>query len=493
MKSIFLLFYMTSFLFSYEDVSFSARTLGLGGAQTSLSDDVFSSFINPSLPARWTRSEIALSGALTSGNVFWNSTYAQPVKGLGTVGGNFFYRNFEDSTVRRIVDSDARFFLAVPIGRFLNIGAGIGAHGNVKDTSEEVSGASGRFASNAFFTLGVSLVNLKGVNLGLSFIETPVDFSGYPVSNFGASWKHHMKPTSFVSSLILAGNVEARENVKIHAGVEPWFLKDCLGIRAGFRYGSDTVSGFSPTLGLTLRTRRLEKTDFELHYGLVLNYGMDANSGALHQLSLAVLFGDARKAEKDSILAEQTERARRLREEALARERDKLRSELELIKNERSTLEKEKKDIERLRKEKLDAISRLKGIEISETDSLIRLTLFEPALAFDSMTADIPFPQGYKTLSTVAAFLANYPGKRILVEVHTDNTPIPDEMKDTFRDPKALTAVRAENIRRYLIEVENIAPSSITARGMGDTKPIGDNAVPEERARNRRTEISIFK
>jgi flagellar motor protein MotB len=493
MKSVFLLFCMTSILISYEDVSFSARTLGLGGEQAALTDDAFSTFVNPSLPARWTRPAVSLSGALASGTVFWSSTYVHSVKGLGAVGGNFFYRNFEDSSTGRVGDSDARFFLAVPIGRFLNLGAGIGAHSTVMDTSGEVSSTSERFASNAFFSLGGSLVNLKGVNIGLSFIETPIDFSGYPISNFGVSWAHHMKPTSFVSSMILAGNIEARENVKVHAGVESWFFKDCLGIRAGMRYGTDTVSGFSPTLGLTLRTHRLEKTDFELHYGLVLNYGTDANDGVLHQLSLAVLFGDARKAEKDSILAEQTERARRLREEALSRERDKLRSELEQIKNERSTLEKERKDIERLRKEKLDAISRLKGIQISETDSIIKITLFEQALAFDSMAADIPFPQGYKTLSTVAAFLANYPGKRILVEVHTDDTPIPDEMKDKFRDSKALTSARADNIRRYLVEVESIASSSVIAKGMGDTKPIADNSVPEERARNRRTEISVFK
>ena len=42
-------------LFAYEDVSFSARTLGLGGDQAAVADDAFSSITNPALPARWMR------------------------------------------------------------------------------------------------------------------------------------------------------------------------------------------------------------------------------------------------------------------------------------------------------------------------------------------------------------------------------------------------------------------------------------------------------
>lgn len=269
-------------------------------------------------------------------------------------------------------------------------------------------------------------------------------------------------------------------------------MKNHLGIRAGvqkiFCLNDGNQSAPDLTFGISLRTCRIEKTDFELNYGGVFKNNIFGR-GLIHQLDLVVRPGNARKAERDSMLAAQAERARRLREEALERERDRLRAELQNVQNEREALERQRQDIARMRKEALEKLSRIAGVGVQDTDSLITVTLSERALDFDSTSVDIPFPRGYKVLSGVAAFLVNYPNNRIVVQVHTDNSPLPE----AYRDSRALTSARAEVIKRYFVEVEGVSEGRITVRGLGDTKPLADNDTEEGRAQNRRVEIVVIK
>lgn len=302
-----------------------------------------------------------------------------------------------------------------------------------------------------------------------------------------------MKHPSVVSSTLLASDFGlSAGTVKLHAGGELYLFKDIFGMRAGIRYGSDSASGFAPTFGATLRTHRIERIDFELNYGAVLEYFVGSFSLS-HQLELVVRIGDARKAEKDSILAEQAERARRLREQALARERYKLRAELEAIKEERSALEQERKDIERLRHEALTALGRLKGIEFAENDTFTRITIQEAALRFGADSRDIPFPRGYRTLDQVAAFLLHYPNNKVVVAVYAgiqsgESLDEESEVEPRYKDAKALAEARAEMIRRYLVEVKGLASSQVIARG---------EEIPQEpeaeSAAQQRVEITIFK
>lgn len=76
-------------------------------------------------------------------------------------------------------------------------------------------------------------------------------------------------------------------------------------------------------------------------------------------------------------------------------------------------------------------------------------------------------------------------GRSILVEGHTDSTGSPSFNKDLSRR-------RAAAVRDYLVSLG--APiDSIRSMGLGAERPVGDNATPDGRAKNRRVEIVIEK
>ncbi len=484
-------------LFAYEDVSFSARTLGLGGDQAAVADDAFSPIANPALPARWQRPVTSICAVLYSGNFYWTAAYSQPVRGLGNIGGSLLYLRSPGFADRGSGDADVRFFWAIPCRPYFNLGAAIGNHSTWRSPEFYFYPFEGRFTTGAFFSVGGVAFTPKGFNLGFSLAEMPFDLSSPAIFRTGIGWGPVLEKPGVLSSLLLAANTDFRFGsnaaFKLHLGAETYLFRGHLGLRAGMRYGTDELSGFSPTLGVTLRTHRLQKTDFELCYGTALNYGTADTSMILHQLSLSVLFGDARKAEKDSILAEQAERARRLREEALARERDRLRAELENINKERAAIERERSDIERLRREALEEVGRIHGLGIVDTDSLINITLTDQALRFDEGSAQIPFPDGYRVLARIAEFLANYPGKVLRIEAHTDNVPLAEGFRERYKDNQTLSEARAEVVRSYFVNVEGIRASLITAKGLGSKEPVADNETEEGRAQNRRIMILIRK
>jgi outer membrane protein OmpA-like peptidoglycan-associated protein len=495
-KRVGMLFLLAASLAAFEDVSFSARTLGLGGDQAAVSDDEFAFITNPALPARWKRPITALTFTPYQTGRYWVFNHTQPVRGLGVLGGNLLYIRRPGFVDRGSGDADVRFFYAVPLGPYFNLGVSIGNHSMWRSPEVELDAFEDRFGPGAYLSLGGLAFSAKGFSLGFSLDEMNFTFSSPAIFHTGLGWEPQLKKTTALTSLLLAADGGFRfgesEAIKIHLGAESYFFRGVLGLRIGIRYGTDELSGFSPTFGITLRTHRVEKTDLELHYGTALNYGAADSTLILHQLTLSILIGDARKAEKDSILAEQAERAQRLREQALARERDKLRAELEAIKEERSALEQERKDIERLRHEALVALGRLKGIEFTENDTFTRVTIQELALRFGADSADIPFPEGYRTLDQVAVFLSHYPNNRIFVEVYAAiQSPESDEASEgepRYKDAKALAEARAEMIRRYLVEVKGLASSQLTARGEEISQE------PEaESPDQQRVEITIFK
>ncbi|MBN2379665.1 OmpA family protein [candidate division WOR-3 bacterium] len=481
---------LLSGLRAFEDVSFSARTLGLGGDQTAVVDDAFSSLVNPALSAHWKRPVVALS--LPYGYIFNSSfIYVQPVTGLGTVGGSLFYRNMTGVNFGdRLTEADGRFFMAIPIGRFFSFGASLGSVSQIY--SSESGGyplARQRFEPGPILSFGGAISIPLGLSAGFSISEMWLERN--PLLQGGVSWKSVVK-NGLISSYLIAGNVAYRDAIiKFHSGCELFLLKDIIGLKAGFRYGSDTLSGFSPTFGVTIRTHRVEKTDFEIHYGMILDDISYEGLDMVHQLSLAVALGDARKQEKDSIKIAQAERARKLREQNLAREIDQLREELANISEERSALEKERKDIERLRAEALADLGRVNGIRVEEDSVTIRIRLTEQALRFEPGSAEIPFPKGYRTLKRVGDFLSHYPNNNVSINAHTDSSDIPEETQKVFKTNRELSSARADVIKQYLVEVTGISQSRITAKGLGDSEPLKDNETEEGRASNRRVEISV--
>lgn len=98
---------------------------------------------------------------------------------------------------------------------------------------------------------------------------------------------------------------------------------------------------------------------------------------------------------------------------------------------------------------------------------------------------DTVTPFHYRELVKAVEFINNYSGHRVEVEGHTDSTG------DAAYNLN-LSARRAENVRKVLIEKYGIAADRITARGFGEDKPMGSNDTAAGRLENRRVEIEIL-
>lgn len=105
--------------------------------------------------------------------------------------------------------------------------------------------------------------------------------------------------------------------------------------------------------------------------------------------------------------------------------------------------------------------------------------LFEPGGT--AVTPDV-----LPLLARIAEALAAIPGN-VLVTGHTDNQPI---RSARFPSNWHLSQERAEAVQALL--AATVDPTRITAEGRADSQPIGGNATPAERARNRRVEITLF-
>jgi chemotaxis protein MotB len=96
-------------------------------------------------------------------------------------------------------------------------------------------------------------------------------------------------------------------------------------------------------------------------------------------------------------------------------------------------------------------------------------------------------PQLIPTLDAIANILADMPGQ-ISVTGHTDNRALRNEL---FKDNLALSATRAIAVARALKRKSSLKTIHIV--GMADAQPLVDNDNSQNRAINRRVEISILQ
>lgn len=107
-------------------------------------------------------------------------------------------------------------------------------------------------------------------------------------------------------------------------------------------------------------------------------------------------------------------------------------------------------------------------------------------LLFPSGSAEVN-AEGKTALEQVALALNENKDINIAVEGHTDSIPI----KIRFEDNWALSVARSTAIVRLLTNTYLVDPLRITASGRSQWEPLADNATPEGRAKNRRTEIIL--
>ena len=114
--------------------------------------------------------------------------------------------------------------------------------------------------------------------------------------------------------------------------------------------------------------------------------------------------------------------------------------------------------------------------------------------------ADLLFPPGgYHLIPAGQAELANnvvpklkgLQNAKIVVYGYTDNTPVGRALqRQGIPDNLVLSTRRAATVASFLI-AQGINPNIVSAKGVGDTRPVASNDTPQGRAQNRRIEITV--
>jgi outer membrane protein OmpA-like peptidoglycan-associated protein len=90
------------------------------------------------------------------------------------------------------------------------------------------------------------------------------------------------------------------------------------------------------------------------------------------------------------------------------------------------------------------------------------------------------------TMKYIAKIIKDTPGFHVQVDGHTDNVGNPESnMK--------LSQERAEVVVKYLVSKKGSDAKRLSAKGFGDTQPIGDNKNDAGRAKNRRVDFTVTK
>ncbi len=121
---------------------------------------------------------------------------------------------------------------------------------------------------------------------------------------------------------------------------------------------------------------------------------------------------------------------------------------------------------------------------LNENDLILHIS--ESAF-FEAGKADIK-PKAKEFLQALSKMLSDLPNE-IRVEGHTDNVPIRTKQ---FPSNWELSVTRATNVVRFFVEQCGYDPQKIAALGFGEYRPRFPNDTPQNRRRNRRTDIVII-
>ena len=98
-------------------------------------------------------------------------------------------------------------------------------------------------------------------------------------------------------------------------------------------------------------------------------------------------------------------------------------------------------------------------------------------------------PTFVPVLQKIAGLIVTEDGT-VTVSGHTDNIPIANER---FRSNWELSTSRAVSVAHELLRAAPLDQSRFVVAGHADTRPQTDNDTPENRAKNRRVDISISR
>jgi chemotaxis protein MotB len=124
-------------------------------------------------------------------------------------------------------------------------------------------------------------------------------------------------------------------------------------------------------------------------------------------------------------------------------------------------------------------------IEVIMNDDAVRFRISSEILFAPGTAALTPGPQ--PALERLIPLLNANPSLRLVVEGHTDSTPIRTER---FPSNWELSTGRAASVARFLIE-NGVAPQRVQATGFADTRPLAARNNPVDRVHNRRVELTM--
>jgi chemotaxis protein MotB len=127
------------------------------------------------------------------------------------------------------------------------------------------------------------------------------------------------------------------------------------------------------------------------------------------------------------------------------------------------------------------------GLTVQVRNGKVYVSLSEKLLFASGSTAVAE--NGRKALTQLGQALNADTTLQILVEGHTDDVPMKPALN--LQDNWDLSVLRATSIVRILVKEGGVNRSRITASGKGEYSPVAPNDTPENKARNRRTEIVL--
>jgi chemotaxis protein MotB len=128
-------------------------------------------------------------------------------------------------------------------------------------------------------------------------------------------------------------------------------------------------------------------------------------------------------------------------------------------------------------------------IELVEMKDTLKVVFIDKIL-FDSGSVEIN-EKGRKILLVVADSIRAHKDQNLLVEGHTDNTPLGPALKERFPSNWELSTARAAAVVRFFQKEGQLQPERLSARGYSYYRPVASNQNKEGRHQNRRIEIIL--
>ncbi len=175
---------------------------------------------------------------------------------------------------------------------------------------------------------------------------------------------------------------------------------------------------------------------------------------------------------------------------------ENLEKSLESLREKDLTIRKLQDAVTRRDSINLALVQSLKGVLGNLEDEDIEVSV-DKGVVYVSISDKLLFSSGSynltakakEVLGKVAKVVNNKPDFEFLVEGHTDNVPIKNEV---LKDNWDLSVKRATSVVRVLQTDFNVKPERMTAAGRSYFVPVDSNDTAEGRAKNRRTRIVVL-